>query len=302
MKANLRSCLSGSVALVCIFCAARSTIAAQQKEATFTQIINDVKLLPTGGAAKPAAMVVATVSDGKRDYPALVTQRFGRGRTAALMVGDLWHTGLGDEARQKDLGRAWRQMLRWLVADVPDAVEVRAEPQADAQSVRLDVRARDAKFEPIENARVTVKIERVGAKGADAEVTLPAEASTKEPGLYSASYIPRESGGYRVTASVVNESGATAGTAMTGWSTNLDCEEFRLLAPNRALMEQVAQKTGGEVVAPERLEEFAGEMPGRKAPITETVTEPLWHTPMMFLFALACFLGEWGLRRRWGLA
>ena len=43
-------------------------------------------------------------------------------------------------------------------------------------------------------------------------------------------------------------------------------------------------------------------MPSRKAPVTETLTEPLWHTPVMFLFALACFLGEWGLRRRSGLA
>ena len=45
-----------------------------------------------------------------------------------------------------------------------------------------------------------------------------------------------------------------------------------------------------------------GDMPGRKAPVTETLTEPLWHTPAMFLFSLACFLGEWGLRRRSGLA
>jgi hypothetical protein len=27
---------------------------------------------------------------------------------------------------------------------------------------------------------------------------------------------------------------------------------------------------------------------------------PLWHTPWLFLLALACFLGEWGLRRQKG--
>jgi uncharacterized membrane protein len=260
------------------------------------------------GTAKPAAMVIATVSDGKREYPALVTQRFGRGRTAAMLIGDLWHTGLGDEVRQKDLGRAWRQMVRWLVADVPAAVEVHAEPQADAQAVRLEVRARDAKFEPIENARVTVKIQRAGARsrdgapGPDAELTIPAEPSPKDAGVYIATYTPRESGGYRVEATVLNESGANAGMAQTGWSTNLDADEFRVLAPNRVLMEALARKTGGEVIAADRLEKFARDMPKRKAPITETVTEPLWHTPWMFLFSLACFLGEWGLRRRSGLA
>lgn len=254
------------------------------------------------GAAKPGATVIATVNDGKGEHPALVTQRFGRGRTAALLIGDLWHGGLGDEARQKDLGRAWRQMVRWLVADVPGAVEVRAEPQPDAQTVRIEVRARDAKFEPIENARVTLKIQRAGGKGPDAELTIPAEPSPKDAGLYIASYTPRESGGYRVEATALNENGASAGTAETGWSTNFDTEEFRLLAPNRALMEQLARKTGGEVISPERLEKFARDMPQRKAPITETSTEPLWHTSGMFLFALACFLGEWGLRRKSGLA
>ncbi len=254
------------------------------------------------GGAKPAAMVIATVNDGKRDVPALVTQRFGRGRTAALLLGDLWHGGLGDETRMKDLGRAWRQMVRWLVADVPGAIEVRAEPQPDAQSVRLEVRARDAKFEPIENARVTVKVRRAGATGPDAELSITADPSPKDAGLYLASYTPRDSGGYRAEAVVLNDNGATAGTAETGWSTNLDADEFRLLAPNRALMEQLARKTGGEVITPDRLEKFARDLPSRKAPVTETVTEPLWHTGGMFLFALACFVGEWGLRRRGGLA
>ncbi len=254
------------------------------------------------GTAKPAATVIATVSDGKREHPALVTQRFGRGRTAAMLIGDLWHTGLGDEVRQKDLGRAWRQMVRWLVADVPGAIEMHAEPQADAHGVRIEVRARDAKFEPIENARVTVKVVRAGARGPDAELTIAAEPSPKDAGVYIATYVPRESGGYLVEATVLNESGANAGTAQTGWSTNFDADEFRVLAPNRTLMADLARKTGGEVIAAERLETFSRDLPRRNAPITETVTEPLWHTPWVFLFSLGCFLAEWGLRRRSGLA
>ena len=149
---------------------------------------------------------------------------------------------------------------------------------------------------------MTLKIQRAGAKGPDAELTIAAEPSPKDAGIYIASYTPRESGGYRVEAAVLNESGVSAGSAETGWSTNFDAEEFRLLAANRALMEQLARKTGGEVISPEGLEKFAKDMPQRKAPITETSTEPLWQTSGMFLFALACFLGEWGLRRKSGLA
>jgi hypothetical protein len=33
----------------------------------------------------------------------------------------------------------------------------------------------------------------------------------------------------------------------------------------------------------------------------EAWTFPIWHTPAMFAFALACFVSEWGLRRWKGL-
>ena len=253
------------------------------------------------GAAtiKPAAMVVAKVSDGRTEYPAIVTQRFGRGRTGAVLVGDLWHSGLGEEAQVQDLGKLWRQMIRWLVADVPDAIELRAEPQPGGESVRLQVRARDLKFQPVDNAGVTLKVQPIGTV---APVTLTAEASTAEPGLYEASYLPRENGGYRVEATVTNEAGAKLGSGATGWTTDLAAAEFQTLTPNRALMETIARKTGGQVLSPDDLETFARDLPKKRAPVTETWTQPLWHTPAMFLFALGCFVSEWGLRRWKGLA
>ena len=36
-------------------------------------------------------------------------------------------------------------------------------------------------------------------------------------------------------------------------------------------------------------------------PISEVRQRPLWHTPWLFLIALACFLGEWVIRRRQGI-
>ena len=249
--------------------------------------------------AKPAATVVATATDGRTEYPALVTQRFGRGRTAALLVGDLWQSGLGDEALQKDLGKAWRQLIRWLVADVPDPIDLRAEPQPGGELVHLLVRVRDGKFQPLENAAVTLKVQPVA--GGD-PITLHAETSAEEPGLYTASYVPRESGGYRVDASVAGESGAALGTAAAGWTTDLAAAEFRTLTPNRALMENLARQTGGEVLTAERLDAFTRELPAKRAPVTENWTQPLWHTPTMLLFALGCFVGEWGIRRWKGLA
>ena len=100
----------------------------------------------------------------------------------------------------------------------------------------------------------------------------------------------------------MDQSGALAGKAQAGWSTDLAAAEFRSLTPNRALMESLATQTGGQVVAPEGLDEFVRELPSRRAPVTETWTRPIWHTPIVFLVALACFVAEWGMRRKKGLA
>jgi uncharacterized membrane protein len=259
-------------------------------------------ILNRAGGPKPAAQIVATATDGRGEFPALVTQRFGRGRTAALLIGDLWQAGLGDETRQADLLKAWRQMVRWLVADVPEPIEVRTEQKSASEGVLVQVRARDGKFEPLDNASVTLKVTRAGAAPDAAPVTLTADAAATEPGLYETTYLPRESGGYRVEAAVLNESGAAAGNGATGWTSDMAASEFRDLQPNRALMEQLARQTGGRVLAPEELEAFARELPAKRAPVNETWTRPLWHTPWMFLFTVACFVGEWGLRRLKGLA
>ena len=67
MRGKFRFGLIGLSALACAL-AARSTVAAQLKEATVTQIIKEVDLLPTGAAAKPA-----TVNDNVRDGTAVRT-------------------------------------------------------------------------------------------------------------------------------------------------------------------------------------------------------------------------------------
>ena len=81
---------------------------------------------------KPGASVLAEIEiDGGNVKPALVVQPFGRGRTAALLISDLWRWGMKrDDPKENDLDKAWRQMVRWLVADVPQPVEV--EPRRAA--------------------------------------------------------------------------------------------------------------------------------------------------------------------------
>lgn len=261
-------------------------------------------------AVKPGANVLATVKDDSgQDYPALVVQKFGYGRTAALTIGDFWRWGFNDEKMMEDLQKSWRQTLRWLVADVPDRVEVRAEParQEGHGAVRLKVRARDAVFKPLDNATVVVNIKSLPLPTATNSTMLPdikltAEPSLSEPGLYETVFIPREAGGYIAVATATDANGVTAGTAYAAWASDFAAEEFASLKPNRELMEKIARQTGGEVIDEDKVAAFAAKLPSRKAPVMETMAQPLWHTSWVFLLALTCFLAEWGLRRKSGLA
>src|SRR6266404_4631718 len=103
------------------------------------QVLNKVR------EVKPGASVIATVSgEAGGSYPALVDQRFGRGQSAALTIGDIWHWGLHDADAHRDMDKAWRQLVRWLVSDVPNRVELAIESRSgDANSaVNLQVRVR----------------------------------------------------------------------------------------------------------------------------------------------------------------
>jgi hypothetical protein len=130
---------------------------------------------------------------------------------------------------------------------------------------------------------------------------LQAEPSVNEPGLYQAVYVPRVTGGYKATAYVTNSVGAEAGRDDTGWSTDLAAEEFHSLSPNVPLLEAIAKKSGGEIIPANKLEEFVRSLPQKHAPIMDSWTFPLWHTPAMFGLALVCFVSEWGLRRWKGM-
>ncbi|HEY1108955.1 MAG TPA: hypothetical protein VGE76_09990, partial [Opitutaceae bacterium] len=102
-------------------------------------------------------------------------------------------------------------------------------------------------------------------------------------------------------ASVKGNTGTDLGRATAGWSSDLAAEEFRSLVPNTALLEEIARKTGGRMVAASELEDFARKLPQLNAPVMETWSYPAWHTPLMFCFALACLLAEWGIRRWKGM-
>jgi len=249
---------------------------------------------------KPGASELAQVSDAAgHKYPALVAQRFGQGRSAALLIGDLWRWGLRQDPEDRDIEKAWRQTIRWLLSDVPERIELRTEPNLrnSTELVRLAVHVRSAAFEPMDNAGVVVTVRPPDGSA----IRLEASPSLTEAGLYEAEYAARQPGAYRAEARVSDERGVELGKSETGWTADPAAIEFQSLRPNHRLLEELARKTGGAMVPMHELESFVTGLPNRKAPITEQWAYPLWHRFTVFMLGITCLVLEWGLRRWRGL-
>ena len=259
--------------------------------------------LNRAGHVKPGSTVIAEVTDPSgQKLPALAVQSFGRGRCAAMLLGDLWRWQLDrtNEQREKDdLGKAWRQTVRWLIADVPDRIELRTAAKDDLGQplMRVEARIRTKEFQPQDNAAVNISVQLPDGT----TVTQPAEPSLREAGLYESTFASRQEGRYRATVEVIDQEGQPLGQSETGWVADPSADEYARVSPNMELLDRIARQSSGEVVAIKDLETFVRSLPTREAPLTESYTVPLWHQPWMLGLIIACLCAEWGLRRWKGL-
>ena len=253
---------------------------------------------PVSGV-KPGATVLALATpQGLGDKrPALVSQRFGKGRAAALMLGDMWRWGMQrQDSDSDDLENAWRQIVRWLVADVPKRVEIQVS-NAPGRAVDAKIIVRNDRFEPEDNAKLEITL----IAPDHSEVNLDAQPS-EQPGQYTARFVPHENGAYRIRVEATDSDGEPIGIRDGGWVSQPAADEFRSLTPNTGLLTELAETTKGEVVEAKRLERFVASLATRKVPVMENWKSPLWQQVPVFLLAIILLVGEWALRRTYGMA
>lgn len=248
---------------------------------------------------KPGASVLAQLQSADSVRPGLVAQRFGRGRSLALLVGDFWRWSMRRATEETDdLAQSWRQIARWLTNDVPRRVEVDVEPPVGGlEPHRLTLQVRDAAYKPLDNATLSLMVTEPDGKLVNAS----ASPDSQRPGEYHAEYWSKLDGGYLCEVTVTGPDGIEVDKVKTGWTAEPSAAEFARVQPDEQLLNQLADMSGGEVIAVEELDDFVASLPARKVPITEARIEPLWHRPWFVLFAIGCLCLEWGLRRWKGL-
>lgn len=250
---------------------------------------------------KPGAVTLAHVKGTTEGAaPAIVAQRFGKGLTAAVLIGDLWRwTMRSDPGDDGDPSQAWRQIVRYLVSQSPRRVETEVVPEPNSESMAtLRIHVRDEAFLPLENANVEVRIPQPDSE----DLVMFARPDPEKLGVYQIPVRGDDEQGATFTVKVKAADGSQVGTATTGWVSHASANELRQVSTNEAFLDQIAKQTGGEVITMDRLASFVNDLPNRKVPVMQSVVEPLWHTPWWMLAAIICLCGEWGLRRWKGLA
>lgn len=251
------------------------------------------------GTPKPGALVLAdALPTSKGRLPLLITENFGRGRTAVFATGGSWRwkmqMPLGDTSHEM----FWRQLMRWMVAGTPSRVTLSTPKSVLDDDTHLHLRAevRDRTYLPSSDAQVEAHI--MGPGGSNDRVDL--RPDPLDPGVYTADWDAAQAGPYiaEVVASRNNEE--LGRDVLTFRRQDGVAENFRL-EQNRDLLEKLASQTGGRYYRPDQVQRLGEDITYSDAGITIRENRDLWNMPVLFLLALMLKSAEWLMRRRWGV-
>lgn len=269
----------------------------QMPAITLPEVINDTK---------PGATVILearSTKDRNRVAPLLVEERYGRGRTLALLAEDTWRWRMMLEFSNKSFETFWRNLLRYAVDAVRRPVEASSERTfyGTNEGVRLRAEISDEKYMPIANAQVTAHVTSPSGRALEVELK-PASENGFEG--YAAAFRPDEQGTYRVEVTAVQR-GAQAKPlrpAQTSFIVGPLNREARDAAQNRELLKRIAADTGGQYYTLSRAEEMIEDLTHTDGAGSVRETKELWDMPINFLLVIALAGGEWFIRKRKGLA
>jgi uncharacterized membrane protein len=251
------------------------------------------------GEPKPGATVLLrSAPAGKRTFPLLVTENFGRGRTVLFATEGSWRWKMWNDHADKTHATFWQQMYRHLVTDTPGQVVATTPKQvlSDETRVPLRVEVRDKQYNPVTNAKVQARF--MGPDGASATIELA--PVPLEEGIYGGEWTAEKPGSYVAEIIAGREQEEIGHDVISFKREDAVAENFHT-SQNRELLEKLAQQTGGRYYTPADASKLTKEISYSEAGITARETRDLWDMPVIFLLALGIRASEWLLRRKWGV-
>ena len=248
------------------------------------------------GTAKPGAVVLASMKADNMTLPLLVTERYGRGRTAVFATAGSWRWQMLQPVSDMSHEIFWRQFLRWLAAGTPGRVTATAPAVVnDRREVELRTEVKDETYLPATDAKVEAHVSGEGVQSPVVEM----HPDASQQGVYEATLSVPKAGAYAAEL-VASRANGELGRAVVAFRREDGVAENFHQEQNRDLLKKLASETGGRYWAPGDARRLVEEMELSNAGIQMREMRELWDMPALFLLALALKTAEWLLRRRWG--
>jgi hypothetical protein len=249
------------------------------------------------GTPKPGATVLAQMVAG-RAMPLLVTQNYGRGKTAVLATSGTWRWQMSSALGDPSHDLFWQQLLRWLAKDSPGQVTATMPQQMlmDEGHVRLTAVVRDKEFTPAADAKVQAHV--IGPEGLSEVVDLAPVPNV--PGTFATDWTAAKAGSY-VAEVTADEGSEELGKDVVAFRREDGVAENFHTEQNRELLTKLSDETGGRYWEQSELERLPKEISYSEAGISVRDTKELWDMPAVFLVLLGLMSADWLLRRKWGV-
>ena len=251
------------------------------------------------GTPKPGAAVLAEMDVHGRKLPFLITENYGRGRTAVVASGGVWRWQMSQPLGDTDARHV-------LAADCCAGWSpIRRDKLSPPCRIKCCSTMAACIFPPtFATNRSSPRPTRTWKRISSARMARPASIEMSPvpdaPGQFQADWTAEKPGSY-VTEVVAQRGDQEIGRdvltfqRMDGVAENFHTEQ------NRDLLEKLASQTGGRYWRPEELSKLPAEIPYSEAGITMRETKELWNMPIIFLVLILLRFAEWLLRRKWGV-
>jgi uncharacterized membrane protein len=251
--------------------------------------------------AKPAATVLLTGTDERgRTHNVLTAHQFGRGKAIAFTAQDSWQWQMHASITLEDQTHEqfWRQLLRWMVDDVPDAVDVRMPDRVEpGEAVPLEAMVADKSFVGVNDATVLAHITRPSGQS----LNVPLQWTGERDGQYRGSFVSQEPGAYEVTVDATKGAEPVGSGASYVRAIASEAEYFDPTM-HAAPLRRIAEETGGRFYQSNEVSRLAEDIRYAGRGVTALEERELWNMPIILLTLLALVTAEWGYRRLRGLA
>ncbi|MGE3241450.1 MAG: hypothetical protein AB7G28_04680 [Pirellulales bacterium] len=256
-------------------------------------------------AVSDAAGGVAEDGAPKVEHAYLCWQRIGAGRVVYLAAPETWRLRFrrSDEMHH----RFWGQLLRWITASTGGSGTDLVRLQTDrtnylaGDTVEVTAWLKGPSGRPLATESIEAHAESFDDKSVSVDLTADGDV----PGRYFAKLAGLAPGAYQITVrgeivdKLVPPGAEVAMSTVTVRST--DNVEMMNTQCNRALLEQVAKVTGGQVIPPTAIDEVL-QLVSFTPEVSERIERTtLWDRWSNLLLVLGCVFTEWTVRKLKGL-